>query len=63
MRILVHNEANHGVEHQQHHRQQDMNTSYSDILATHLPVSSRANDALDADDWLFTTKSKFGLLH
>jgi hypothetical protein len=51
------------MEHQQHHKQQDINTSYSDFLATHPPVFSRAKDLLDADDWLRTTESKFGLLH
>jgi hypothetical protein len=40
-----------------------MNMSYLYSLATHPPVFSRANDPLDADDWLCTTKSKFGLLH
>jgi hypothetical protein len=63
MSVLVQNEAHHGMDHPQHHRQQDMNTSYSDFLATHPPVFSRANDPLDADDWLRTTESKFGFLH
>jgi hypothetical protein len=40
-----------------------MNTSYIDFLATHPPIFSRAKDPLDADDWLCTTESKFGLLH
>jgi hypothetical protein len=40
-----------------------MNMSYSDFLATHPPVFSRAKDLLDADDWLRTTESKFSLLH
>jgi hypothetical protein len=41
-----------------------MNTSYSDFLVTHLSVFSGAKDPpLEADDWLRTTKSKFGLLH
>jgi hypothetical protein len=51
------------VDHPQHHRQQDMNTSYSDFLPTHPPVFSRPKDSLDTDDWLHTTESKFGLLH
>jgi hypothetical protein len=63
MRVLVRNEANRGVEHPQHHNYQDMNTSYSDFLATHLLAFSGAKDPLDADDWLHTTESKFGLLH
>jgi hypothetical protein len=51
------------VECPQHHRHQDMNTSYSNFLATHPSVFSRAKDLLEADDWLHTTESKFGLLH
>jgi hypothetical protein len=58
MRVLVRNEANCGVERLQHHRQQDMNASYSDFLATHLLVFSGAKDPLDASDWLRTTESK-----
>jgi uncharacterized protein YfaQ (DUF2300 family) len=46
-----------------HHQQQDMNTFYSNFLATHPPVFSRAKDLLDADDKLHTTESKFSLLH
>jgi hypothetical protein len=63
MRVLVQNEAHHGVEHPHHHRHQDMNTSYSDFLATHSPIFSGAKDMLHADDWLCTTESKFGMLH
>ena len=40
-----------------------MNTSYSDFLATHPPLFSGAKNPLEADDWLRTTESKFGLLH
>jgi hypothetical protein len=63
MRILVQNEAHRGVDHPQHHRQQDMNASYSDFLATHLLVFSGAKDLLDADNCPCTTESKFVLLH
>jgi hypothetical protein len=63
MRVLVQNEAHLGMDRSQHHKQQDMNTSYSDFLATHPPVFSRAKDPLDQDDWLCTTESKFALLH
>jgi hypothetical protein len=62
MRVLVQNEVHHGVDRPQHHRQQDMNTSYSDFLATHPMIFSRAKDSLDADDWHRTTESKFSLL-
>jgi hypothetical protein len=37
--------------------------SYSDFLVTQPLVFSRAKDPLEADDWLHTTESKFGLLH
>jgi hypothetical protein len=37
--------------------------SYSEFLSTHLPLFSGAKDPLEADDWLCTTESKFGLLH
>jgi hypothetical protein len=40
-----------------------MNMSYSEFLSTHLPLFSGAKDPLEADDWLCTTESKFGLLH
>jgi hypothetical protein len=63
MSVLAQNEARHGVEHPQHHRHQDGNTSYSDFLVTHPPIFSRVKDPLQADDWLRTTKSKNGLLH
>jgi hypothetical protein len=52
-----------GMDHPQHHRKQDINTSNSDFLAIHLPVFSGAKDSLDADDWDCTTESKFSLLH
>jgi hypothetical protein len=61
--VLMHNEANRGEERLQHHRQQDMNTSYSDFLANDLPVFSRARDPVDVDDWLHTIESMSGLLH
>jgi hypothetical protein len=63
MRVLVRNEANCGEERLQHHRQQDMNTSYSDFLATHQSIFSGARDPLYVDDWLRTTESKFVMLH
>jgi hypothetical protein len=52
-----------GVEQPQHPRHQDMKTSYSEFLSTHLPLFSRAKVPLKADDWLRTTESKFSLLH
>jgi hypothetical protein len=63
MSVLVQNEARHGVERLQHHHHQNMNTSYSDFLATHPPIFSGVKDPLEANDCLCTTESKFGLLH
>jgi hypothetical protein len=40
MTLLIQNEARHGAEHPQHPRYQDMNTSYSEFLATHPPLFS-----------------------
>jgi hypothetical protein len=63
MTLLTQNEACRGAERPQHPRYQDMNTSYSEFLATHPPLFSRGKDPLEADDWLCTTESKFSLLH
>jgi hypothetical protein len=63
MSVLVQNEAHREVERPQHHRHQDMNTSYSDFLATHPLVFSGAKNPLEVDDWLRTAESKFSLLH
>jgi hypothetical protein len=63
MTLLIQNEARHGVERPQHPRHQDMNMSYSEFLATHLPLFSGGKDPLGADDWLRTTESKFSVLH
>jgi hypothetical protein len=63
VRVLVQNEAQRGVERPQQHQQHDMNMFYSNFLATHPPVLSGAKEPFDADDWIRTTESKFGLLH
>jgi hypothetical protein len=62
MRRLVENDEHHGAEHQQA-RHQERDSSYSDFLATHLPVFSDATDPLEKDSWLCTTESKFRLLY
>jgi hypothetical protein len=62
MSVLMQNEARREVECPQDHRHQNMNMSYSDFLATHPLVFSRAKNLLEADDWLRTAESKFGLL-
>jgi hypothetical protein len=62
MRRLVENDECRGAERQQP-RHQERDSSYSDFLATHLPVFADATDPLEADSWLRTTASKFQLLH
>jgi hypothetical protein len=62
MRRLVENDECHGAECQQP-RHQERDSSYSDFLATHPLVFTDATDPLEADCWLRTTESKFGLLH
>jgi hypothetical protein len=63
MSVLIQNEEHSGAESPHHHHHQDLNTSYSDFLVTQLPLFSGAKDPLEADNWLCTTESKFGLLH
>jgi hypothetical protein len=62
MRRPIENDERRGAKHQQP-RHQERNSSYSDFLATHPPVFADAIDPLEADSWLCTTESKFGLLH
>jgi hypothetical protein len=62
MRRLVENNERHGAEHQQP-QHQERDSSYSYFLATHPSVFADETDPLEADSWLNTTKSKFGLLH
>jgi hypothetical protein len=38
-------------------------TTGTTFLVTHPPIFSRAKDPLNANDWLYTTESKFSLLH
>jgi hypothetical protein len=62
MRRLVKNDERRGAERQQS-RHQERDSSYSDFLATHPPVFADAIDPLEANNWLYTTEFKFGLLH
>jgi hypothetical protein len=62
MRRLVENDERHGAERQQP-QHQERDSLYSDFLATHPPVFTDAIDPLEADSWLYTTETKFGLLH
>jgi hypothetical protein len=61
MRRLIENDERRGTERQQP-RHQERDSSYLDFLATHLPVFADVTDPLEADSWLHTTESKFGLL-
>jgi hypothetical protein len=62
MRKLIENDERHGAERQQP-RPQERDSSYLYFLATHPQVFVDATDSLEADSWLRTTESKFGLLH
>jgi hypothetical protein len=62
MRRLVENNEHHGAERQQP-RHQERDSSYSDFLATLPPVFADATNPLEADSWLRTIESKFGLLN
>jgi hypothetical protein len=59
MRRLVENDEHHGAERQQP-RHQERDSSYSDFLATHLPVFADVTDSLEADNWLHTIELKLG---
>jgi hypothetical protein len=63
MRRMVENDERGGAGHPQQHRQQDMDSSYSDFLVTHSPIFAEATDPLEVDNWLHTTESRFGLQH
>jgi hypothetical protein len=62
VRRLVENDERRGAERQQP-RHQERDSSYSDFLATHPPIFVDVTNPLEADSWLRTTESKFGLLH
>jgi hypothetical protein len=62
MRRLIENDEHRGAERQQP-RHQERDSSYLDFLATHPPGFADATDPLEADSWLRTTESMFGLLH
>jgi hypothetical protein len=62
MRRLVENDEHHGGESQQP-RHQERYSSYSDFLPTHPPIFLDATDPLEADSWLYTIESMFGVLH
>jgi hypothetical protein len=61
-RRLVQNDECRGAERQQP-RHQERDSLYSDFLATRPPVCADATDSLEADSWLCTIESIFGLLH
>jgi hypothetical protein len=61
MRRLVENDEHRRAERQQP-QHQERDSLYSDFLVTHPPVFADATDPLEADSWLCTTESMFGLL-
>jgi hypothetical protein len=61
MRRLVENDERGAERQQPQHQERD--SSYSNFLTTHPLVFADAIDPLEADSWLRTTESKFGLLH
>jgi hypothetical protein len=62
MRRLVENGERRGAKRQQpRHKERD--SLYSDFLASHLPVFANMTDPLEANSWLCTMESMFGLLH
>jgi hypothetical protein len=62
MRRLIENDERREAEHHQP-QHKDRDSSYSDFLATDLPVFADAINPLEEDSWLRTTESRFGLLH
>jgi hypothetical protein len=62
IRRLVENDEHRGADRQQL-RHQERDSSYSDFLATHPLVFADVTDPLEADNWLRTMESKFGLLY
>jgi hypothetical protein len=62
MRRLVENDERQEAECQQP-RHQERDSSYSDFLVTHSLIFPNATNPLEADSWLRTMQSKFGLLH
>jgi phage-related tail fiber protein len=61
MRRVVENDERCGAEREQP-QHQERDSSYSDFLATHAVVFADGTDPLEADSWLHTKESKFGLL-
>jgi hypothetical protein len=62
MRRLVENDERRGAERQQpRHQERDSLKSY--FLTTHPPVFADSTDPLEANSWLCTMESKFGLLY
>jgi hypothetical protein len=62
MRRLVENDERCEAERQQP-RYQERDSSYAEFLVSHPPFFTDMTDPLEAESWLCTTESKFGLLH
>jgi hypothetical protein len=61
MRVLMENLMQHEV--RPPHHQPEVETCYTDFLATHPPTFAEVVDLLEVDNWLRIIESKFGLLH
>jgi hypothetical protein len=61
MRVLTENLVQREV--RPPHRQLGVESSYTDLLATHPPMFAEVTNPLEADNGLHIIESKFGLLH
>jgi len=55
--------AQNGIPVPQGHQDPLANKTYADFLKTHPPVFMRAEEPLEANDWLCTIEQKLGLIH
>jgi hypothetical protein len=61
MRVLTENLMQ--CEERPPHHQPEVETCYTDFLATHPPTFAEAVDPLEVDNWFRIIESKYGLLH
>ena len=45
------------------HPDPEGNNTYADFLKTHPPIFTKAEEPLEADDWICTIEQKFGHIH
>jgi hypothetical protein len=60
MRVLMENLMHRGG--RQPHNQQVLESSYTNFLATHPPMFTKASGPLEVDNWFRITEFKFELL-